>query len=109
VTPLSFIHFVDGDDNPYWTYTVTLNPGQTKIITTFVTGQPSKAAAAAKSAQIAGLPPTTLQCLTPNEVSEIVNFAASATLVPTLSNLGLAVLCLALAGFAMMRLRRRNA
>jgi hypothetical protein len=111
-TPVSFIHFLDGTvqpDEPYWGYTITLNPGQTKIIMTFVTGQPSNAASAAKSAQIAGLPTNTLQCLTPAEEAAIVNFAAAANLIPTLGNLGLAVLCLALAGFAMMRLRRRTA
>ncbi len=111
LNPVSFILFPGNPqpDQPYWDYTITLNPGQTKIIMTFVTGQPSNAASAAKSAQIAGLPTNTLQCLTPAEEAAIVNFAAAANLIPTLGNLGLIVLCLALAGFAMMRLRRRTA
>jgi hypothetical protein len=37
-----------------------------------------------------------------------VNFAAAVQPVPTLGNLGLAILCLALAGFAVVRLRRRT-
>src|SRR4029077_15106160 len=74
-TPVSLIHFVDGDDNPYWVYPITLNPAQTKIIMTFVTGQRSSGATSAKSAQIAGLPTNTLQCLTPAEEAAIVNFA----------------------------------
>src|SRR5436305_2229814 len=61
--PLAAINFADGDDNPWWGYNVTLAPGETKIIMNFVTGQPSKAAANAKSAQIAGLPSTATQCL----------------------------------------------
>jgi hypothetical protein len=111
LNPVSFIQFPGSPklDLPYWDYTITLNPGQTKIIMTFVTGQPSNAASAAKSAQIAGLPTNTLQCLTPAEEAAIVNFAAAANLIPTLGNLGLLILCLALAGFAMMRLRRRTA
>jgi hypothetical protein len=111
LNPVSFIQFPGNPqpDQPYWDYTITLNPGQTKIIMTFVTGQPSNAASAAKSAQIAGLPTSTLQCLTPAEEAAIVNFAAAANLIPTLGNLGLIVLCLALASFAMMRLRRRTA
>jgi hypothetical protein len=43
---------------------------------TFVTGQPSKAAAAAKAAEIVTLPSTTTQCMTPADLSRVVNFCA---------------------------------
>ena len=71
---MTFIHFVDGDDNPYWDYTITLAPGETRIIANFVVGQPSKAAAAAKAAQLVGLPDNAVQCLTPAERAAITNF-----------------------------------
>ncbi|HEY8020756.1 MAG TPA: IPTL-CTERM sorting domain-containing protein [Thermoanaerobaculia bacterium] len=108
-TPLVGIHFVDGDRNPYWGYTFTLNPGQTKIIANFVTGQPTKAAANAKSAEISGLPANALQCLTNAERTEIVNFQAALPIaqVPTLSEAGLLGLGLLLGVFALILLRRR--
>jgi hypothetical protein len=60
---LAGINFVNGDDNPYWAYTLTLAPGQTAIIMNFAVGQPSKAAAAAKCAELAGLPANALACM----------------------------------------------
>jgi hypothetical protein len=107
--PVSFIHFVDGDDNPYWGYTITLAPGQTRIIANFVTGQPSKAAAAAKAAQLVGLPANATQCLTSVERQNITNFAPVAQPVPTLGQTGLISLGVLLAGFALLVLRRRSA
>lgn len=38
-TPLSGANFADGDDNPFWWYVMTLNPGQTQIIANLVTAQ----------------------------------------------------------------------
>jgi hypothetical protein len=108
-TPVSFIHFVDGDDNPYWDYPITLNPGETKIIATFVVGQPSNAAARAKAAELAGLPDNAVQCLSTAERAEIVNFAPPAPPVPALGKTGLAALGILLAGFAVVMLRRRSA
>jgi hypothetical protein len=105
---LADIHFADGDDRPFWGYTFTLGPGETKIIANFVTGQPSKAAANAKSAELAGLPSNALQCLSAAERSEIVNFAVPAP-IPTLSETGLAALGLLLATAALLSLRRRAA
>ena len=107
-TPLSFVFFADGDDKPYWTYTVTLQPGETKAIANFVAVQPSKAAANAKAAELSGLPTNAVQCLATTERAEIANFAPAAPAIPTLSETGLAVLCLALAAFAVLRLRRRT-
>jgi hypothetical protein len=107
--PLAGIHFVSGDDHPYWGYTFTLAPGQTEIIANFVTGQPSKAAASAKAAELSLLPANALQCLTSVEQSEIINFAPAAAPVPTLSGMGLAALGLLLGTAAFFRLRRSPA
>jgi hypothetical protein len=109
-TPVSGLFFQNGNDNPFWGYTFTLNPGETKIIMNFVAGQPSRAAAAAKAAQLAALPDNALQCVTTAERSEIINFAAQLPIaeVPTLSRTALAVLVLLLAATAAFRLRRRT-
>jgi hypothetical protein len=109
LNPVSFINFVDGDDNPFWGYTVTLQPGQTRIIANFVVGQPSNAASAAKSAQLVGLPDNAVQCLTPAERQAVTNFGPVAQPVPTLGQTGLLALGLLLAGFALLILRRRSA
>jgi uncharacterized repeat protein (TIGR01451 family) len=76
-TPVSAITFVNGNDRPFWDYTITLAPGQTKAILIFSTGQPSKAAANAKSASLALLPATSTQCLSATELSQVVNFVTS--------------------------------
>lgn len=73
--PLSGVHFANGDDNPYWSYSLTLAPGETKAIMTFATGQPSKAAANAQAAALAQLPATSLQCVGGALAAEIANFA----------------------------------
>jgi hypothetical protein len=108
-TPLSGIFFQNGNDNPYWGYTFTLNPGQTKIIMNFVTGQPSRPAANAKAAQLVGLPPNTLQCLTTAEMGEIVNFQAQTPVgeMPTLSETSMIIMGMLLALAALVLLRRR--
>jgi hypothetical protein len=113
--PLAGIHFANGDDNPFWGYTFTLAPGQTRIIANFVTGQPSKAAANAKATQLAGtavsgLPVNALQCLSTAEQAEIANFSAAPApiaTVPTLSWGALAALVALLAIAAVWFLRRR--
>jgi len=46
---LANILFTNGDDNPYWAYTLTLTPGETAIIMNFAVGQPNKAAAASSA------------------------------------------------------------
>jgi hypothetical protein len=110
--PLAGINFVNGDDNPFWGYTFTLNPGETKIIVNFVVGQPSKAAAAAKAAQLVALPPAALQCTTTTEQRQLANFLAAQPVVtiPTVSGIGLLTLAcgLALAALAVL-LKRRSA
>lgn len=75
--PVTNIMFADGDDNPFWTYTMTLAPGQTRIIMTFATGQPSKADAATQSDAIVKLPPSTKQCISNAELGQISNWVAA--------------------------------
>jgi hypothetical protein len=108
--PLAGIHFVDGDDNPYWGYTFTLAPGQTTIIADFVVGQPSNAASATKAAEVSGLPDNALQCLTDPERVEIANFQAALPIVqvPALGGLGLFVLAAGLALAAVTVLAKRR-
>lgn len=108
--PLAGIHFVNGDDNPFWGYTFTLNPGETKIIANFGVVQPTKAAANAKSAELSGLPPNAVQCMSTAEQAEIANFIppASIATVPTLSPASLGALVLLLAAAAVTLLRRRR-
>jgi len=113
--PLAGINFANGDDNPFWGYTFTLNPGQTVIIMNFAVVQPSKAAAAAKSAELVGLPANALQCTTQTELGEVANFNAAPAVpvvtIPTLDGIGLFALAalLALAAFAVPLKRRRSA
>jgi hypothetical protein len=106
---MTTIHYVNGDDNPFWVYTITLQPGETRIIANFVTGQPSKAAAAAKAAELATLPITATQCLTTAERAEITNFVPPPPPVPTLGQTGLLTLGILLALGALLVLRRRSA
>jgi hypothetical protein len=108
-TPLSGLFFQNGNDNPFWGYTFTLNPGETKIIMNFVVGQPSRAAAASKAASLVSLPDNSLQCVTTAERSEIVNFVAQLPIaeVPTLSRTALGALVLLLGLTAAIRLRRK--
>ncbi len=110
VTPLAGIHFANGDDNPWWGYTFTLNPGQTKIILNFVTGQPSKAAAAAQAANLASFPTSAQQCMTQTELAETVNFTGALPIaeVPTLGGASLAGLAALLLGVGTIALLRRR-
>jgi uncharacterized repeat protein (TIGR01451 family) len=82
-TPVSGINFVSGDDNPYWSYSITLAAGQTKVIVNYATGLGTKAAAAAKAAAIDAFGANAQQCMSATELSEVVNFAALADLLIT--------------------------
>jgi hypothetical protein len=73
--PLAGIHFADGDDNPFWGYTFTLQPGETGIIMNFVAVQPSKATAAAKATELVSLPANALQFMSQTEQNEVLNFS----------------------------------
>jgi len=107
--PVSLVNFVNGQDKPFWAYTLTLQPGETKIIMTFVAVQPTKAAAAAKAAMLAGAPPIALQCMSPTDAAEVVNFAAQLANIPALSRTGIAVLAALLLGAAALVLRTKTA
>jgi hypothetical protein len=107
LTPVSFINFVNGDDNPWWTYSITLAPGQTKIIVNYSTGQPSNAAAKTKAAQLATFGPNAQQCMSVTELAEVVNFAPVGSL-PAMSTWMLALLGLSLAGAATVLLGRQS-
>jgi uncharacterized repeat protein (TIGR01451 family) len=84
-TPVSNIFFANGNDQPYWTYSITLAPGQTKAILNFATGSGTKAAAAAKAAALALLPANATQCLSTTELGQVTNFAISTDLSITKS------------------------
>jgi hypothetical protein len=81
-TPVSYLFFENGNDNPYWDYTITLNPGQTKSIMNFGVVAASKTAAAAQAARLVTLPATALECLSTQQEQQIVNFSQSAFLQP---------------------------
>lgn len=79
-TPVSNINFADADDNPYWVYSITLAPGQTKTILNFATGQGTKAAANAKAAALALLPANATQCMSATELGQVTNFVTATDL-----------------------------
>jgi hypothetical protein len=107
--PLAGINFANGDDNPYWGYTFTLQPGQTRIIANFVALGPSKAAVAAKASSLASLPTNAVQCMSAQERAELVNFAAATPSVPAPGPgrlaLGLLIALLIAIGFLALRPR----
>ena len=73
---LSAMNFANGDDNPWWNYTVTIPPGQTRIIMNYGVVQPSRAAAATKSAQLANLDDGhQLDLMSDAERAQVLNFA----------------------------------
>lgn len=79
-TSLASISFTDGDDSPTWSYSFDLGPGETAIIMNYATGQPSRADAAAQSALLADLEGSSLDCMTADEIAQVINFD---TFIPT--------------------------
>jgi hypothetical protein len=73
---LSKVYFADGNGFPYWAYTLHLQPGETKIIMNFATGQFSNAASAQQAAWLATTPTPTLRCMTNTERQQVANFAS---------------------------------
>jgi hypothetical protein len=73
---LNNITFVNGDDNPFWTYTITLDPGQTGIIMNLATGQPSKALSWAKATELSLAPAMVYTCMSAAEQGQVLNFMA---------------------------------
>jgi hypothetical protein len=72
----STVHFVAGDDNPFWDYNVTVAPGQTAEILNFGVADATIAGSKADSARLDALPSSALECVTSQEKAEIVNFNA---------------------------------
>jgi hypothetical protein len=74
----------------------------------FVTGQPSRAEANTKAAELATLPASALTCMTSQERNQVVNFTAAAATaeIPTAGEIGLLALVTLLAASAMILLRR---
>lgn len=72
------VSFANGDDNPFWHYNLTLQPGQTQSIVNFATGQPTRADAAAKAAQLTSLAGTAASCMSAQELAQTVNYTVSA-------------------------------
>ncbi len=111
-SPLTGINFVNGDDNPYWSYTHTLAAGATVIFANFATGQPNRADANAKASELAGLPANATACMTAAEISQVANFAAvqatPSAPIPTTDRRVLAALALLIAGLGWLVLRARN-
>ncbi len=108
---LSGITFANGSDTPFWSYSLTLAPGETRAILNFATGQPSRVEAAVKSNELTGLPTNAVQCLSDAEKGQIANFVGippSVTEVPTVSTVGLIATALLLAGASFFLLRRRT-
>lgn len=82
--PANLMNFVNGDDNPIWSYPVTVNPGQTRSVMYYVAGTPTRAAAATKAAQLSALTsPSALNCMSTAERAQVVNFLIAGT--PTVS------------------------
>ncbi len=113
---VSAINFANGDDNPWWDYVFTLQPGQTVIIVNFVTGQPSRAAARSVAARLAAnFSGTATECLSAQEIAETLNFQGQAApppavRAPAVSSRGLVALAAALlcaAAFTLSDRRRR--
>ncbi len=73
-TPVNNVSFVNGDDNPFWSYAITLSPGQTKIIVNYAAGLGTKADAAAQAAALAAFGANAQQCMSSTELSEVANF-----------------------------------
>ena len=107
------VNFVDGDDNPYWGYTFTIPAGQTKVIVNFATGQPPRAAAAAKAALLASgmLDAKASACMSVAEQMATLNFRTPAqgpegAPIPGASPASLAVLALGVAAAGFLLLQR---
>ena len=76
--PLIVNHFVNGDDNPYWAYTLTIQPGQTACLMNFCVLKPTIAAAAGAAGPLAALTNAhALDFMTTDEKAQVKNFNLS--------------------------------
>ncbi len=102
-TPVSNINFVDGDDNPYWVYSITLAAGQTKMIVNFGGGMETKALAATQAGTLANFQSNAQQCMSATELGQVTNFAVNLGSLPTMNPWVLGLLGLSLAMVALIR------
>lgn len=112
-TPVSGISFANGDDNPFWSYAITLAPGETRIIANFVTAQASRADANAKSAELTAFTGNQTACMTSTEIGQVANFVAGTQApdvpVPATDRRILAALAALTAALGVLALRARHA
>jgi hypothetical protein len=74
-TSLDEMNFAAGDDNPYWGWSITVQPGETVSIATFVAGAPSKALANSTAASLAaGGHSGQWGCMTTGQKAAVANF-----------------------------------
>jgi MYXO-CTERM domain-containing protein len=78
----------DGNDSFHWRFSVTIPAGQTIAIMTFVTGQPTVAAAQLQAETLVGLPPTAVACLTEDELASVANFGEDCSHLDDQCNVG---------------------
>lgn len=64
--------FTNGDDNPYWSYELTLAPGETRIVANFVVVEATVALANGTAAALAANPLT--DCMSDEEIAQLANF-----------------------------------
>jgi hypothetical protein len=69
---LAEANFANGDDNPYWNYSVDLAPGQTKTIVNYAVVATSKAEASTSATALAK--GGAYACMTPTEIAQVANF-----------------------------------
>jgi LPXTG-motif cell wall-anchored protein len=75
------VTFVDGDDNPTWGWTVTVQPGETISLMSYVVAETTKARAAASATSLAAMTPLGdgtvpgLRCMTSAQLNSVANFA----------------------------------
>ena len=79
-TTITEVNFVDGDDNPFWNYTLQLDPGQSKSIVNFAVVAASKALAASRASSLAAHP--SFDCMSAGQVAQVANFD---TVAPTMT------------------------
>ncbi|MDA8340710.1 MAG: hypothetical protein M0007_00550 [Actinomycetota bacterium] len=59
---------------PEWTYSVTVAPGQTRIVADFEVADPTLAQAGFDSSRLAQMGTHALECLSPTQIGELANF-----------------------------------
>ena len=73
------VHFANGDDNPYWGYSITLQPGQTMSFLNYVSVQATKSGANTTAAALAaGTVTGQFDCLSDTQKAQVMNFTAQA-------------------------------